>query len=127
MSAILILILASLGLAVTFLAGFIWAVKSGQFEDTVTPSMRVLSEDDPKSMPVNGKRQHKENRSPAIEHPEAREPGERSARFQSGVSQTPRPTGIGRSTAETPDVNGNLSLLTSAPAKETRFTKPTKT
>ncbi len=29
-----------------FLAGFIWAVRSGQFEDTCTPSMRILTEDD---------------------------------------------------------------------------------
>jgi len=46
MSVILILILASLGIASTFLAGFIWAVRSGQFEDTVTPSMRILTEDE---------------------------------------------------------------------------------
>jgi cbb3-type cytochrome oxidase maturation protein len=46
MSVILILILASLAVALAFLAGFIWAVKSGQFEDTCTPAMRILSEDD---------------------------------------------------------------------------------
>jgi cbb3-type cytochrome oxidase maturation protein len=46
MSVILILILASLAVALAFLAGFIWAVKSGQFEDTCTPAMRMLSEDD---------------------------------------------------------------------------------
>jgi cbb3-type cytochrome oxidase maturation protein len=45
MSVILILILASLVLAGVFLAGFIWAVRSGQFEDTCTPSMRVLTEE----------------------------------------------------------------------------------
>jgi len=45
MSVILILILASLALAFAFLGGFIWAVKSGQFEDTCTPSMRILAED----------------------------------------------------------------------------------
>jgi cbb3-type cytochrome oxidase maturation protein len=45
MSVILILIIASLGLALFFLAGFIWAVKSGQFEDTHTPSMRLLMDD----------------------------------------------------------------------------------
>jgi cbb3-type cytochrome oxidase maturation protein len=45
MSVIVILILASLGLALAFLAGFIWAVKSGQFEDTCTPSMRILTEE----------------------------------------------------------------------------------
>ena len=45
MSVILILILASLALAAAFLACFIWAVRSGQFEDTHTPSMRVLLDD----------------------------------------------------------------------------------
>lgn len=47
MSVILILIIASLGLATAFLAGFIWAVKSGQFEDTCTPSMRILTDEEP--------------------------------------------------------------------------------
>ncbi|HEV2395019.1 MAG TPA: cbb3-type cytochrome oxidase assembly protein CcoS [Verrucomicrobiae bacterium] len=46
MSVILILILASLAVALFFLGVFIWAVRSGQFEDTCTPSLRVLSEDD---------------------------------------------------------------------------------
>ena len=38
----LILILASLAMALLFLGGFIWSVRSGQYEDTSTPSMRVL-------------------------------------------------------------------------------------
>jgi cbb3-type cytochrome oxidase maturation protein len=42
MSVILILILASLLMATIFLAGFIWSVRSGQYDDTTTPSMRVL-------------------------------------------------------------------------------------
>lgn len=46
MSVILILILASLTLAATFLVGFIWAVRSGQYEDTLTPSMRMLTDDE---------------------------------------------------------------------------------
>jgi cbb3-type cytochrome oxidase maturation protein len=45
MAVILILILASLGVAVCFLAGFIWAVRSGQYEDTCTPAMRILGDD----------------------------------------------------------------------------------
>lgn len=45
MSVIVLLILASLGLALTFLGAFIWAVRSGQYEDTFTPSMRILTED----------------------------------------------------------------------------------
>jgi cbb3-type cytochrome oxidase maturation protein len=46
MSVIVILILASLSLALAFLGGFIWAVRSGQYEDTFTPSMRVLAEEE---------------------------------------------------------------------------------
>jgi cbb3-type cytochrome oxidase maturation protein len=47
MSVIVILILASFGIALLFLAGFIWAVRSGQFEDTCTPSMRILTDGEP--------------------------------------------------------------------------------
>jgi cbb3-type cytochrome oxidase maturation protein len=45
MSVILLLIPLSVIIATTFLAAFIWAVRSGQFEDTCTPSMRLLTED----------------------------------------------------------------------------------
>lgn len=45
MSVILILILASLATALLFLGAFIWAVRSGQFEDMHTPSVRVLMDD----------------------------------------------------------------------------------
>jgi cbb3-type cytochrome oxidase maturation protein len=34
----------SLGL--TFLVSFLWATKSGQFDDDYTPSVRILFEDD---------------------------------------------------------------------------------
>ena len=58
MSAILILIIASLSLALAFLAGFIWAVKTGQFEDTYTPSMRILLDEQtqraPERRPASG-------------------------------------------------------------------------
>jgi len=45
MNVIILLILASLAVALLFLAGFVWAVRSGQYEDTLTPSLRVLAED----------------------------------------------------------------------------------
>jgi len=45
MSVIIVLIVASLAVALLFLAGFVWAVRSGQYEDTLTPSLRVLAED----------------------------------------------------------------------------------
>ena len=46
MNVIIILILASLAVALMFLAGFVWAVRSGQYEDTLTPAMRVRAEDE---------------------------------------------------------------------------------
>jgi cbb3-type cytochrome oxidase maturation protein len=52
MSVLLILMLASLGIAILFLAGFIWSVNSGQFEDTCTPSMRILTDDEPVVRPL---------------------------------------------------------------------------
>jgi len=41
-SVIYILIGISIVVASGFLGAFIWAVKSGQFEDTYTPSVRML-------------------------------------------------------------------------------------
>jgi len=48
MSVILILISASLFIALGFLGAFIWSVKSGQYEDDYTPSVRMLFENDVK-------------------------------------------------------------------------------
>ena len=45
MSVIIILIFFSLLVAGIFLGGFIWAVKSGQFDDRYTPSVRILFDD----------------------------------------------------------------------------------
>jgi len=45
MSVIFLLIPLSIVIAACFLGAFIWAVKSGQYEDTCTPSMRVLLEE----------------------------------------------------------------------------------
>ncbi len=45
MSVIFILITVSVVVAACFLAGFIWAVRNGQYEDTCTPSMRMLADD----------------------------------------------------------------------------------
>lgn len=42
MSAIFIMIGASLLLAIGFLIAFIWSVKSKQYEDDYTPSVRIL-------------------------------------------------------------------------------------
>ena len=46
MGAIFILIGASLLVAVGFLVAFLWSVKSGQYDDDYTPSIRMLFDDD---------------------------------------------------------------------------------
>lgn len=45
MSVILILIVTSIVVAILFLGAFFWAVKSGQYDDTYSPSVRMLFED----------------------------------------------------------------------------------
>ena len=45
MSVLIILMLVSLAVGLTFLGAFIWSVRSGQYEDTLTPALRVLLED----------------------------------------------------------------------------------
>jgi cbb3-type cytochrome oxidase maturation protein len=45
MSVIFLLIPISVVFAACFLAAFFWAVRSGQYEDTCTPSMRLLLDD----------------------------------------------------------------------------------
>lgn len=47
MSVIYLLIPLSLIFAGGFLWAFIWAVRSGQYDDTTTPSMRVVLDDAP--------------------------------------------------------------------------------
>lgn len=56
MSVLFILLGVSLLVAVGFLGAFIWASRSGQFDDTQTPSMRVLGDDDVKSRSGEEKR-----------------------------------------------------------------------
>lgn len=48
MEVIFILIAVSLVLAVTFLFLFFRAMKGGQFDDSYTPSVRILFENQPK-------------------------------------------------------------------------------
>lgn len=45
MIVIFLLIPMSILTAAVFLFGFIWAVRSGQYEDTTTPSLRPLMDD----------------------------------------------------------------------------------
>lgn len=42
MLIIVVLILVSVVVALVFLLAFLWAVKSGQYDDTYSPSVRML-------------------------------------------------------------------------------------
>jgi cbb3-type cytochrome oxidase maturation protein len=52
MIVIFFLIPLSIVIAACFLVAFIWAVRSGQYEDTSTPSMRVLLDDRKPTVPA---------------------------------------------------------------------------
>lgn len=56
MSVVFVLIVASLIVAIGFLIAFIWSVKSGQYEDDYTPSVRMLFDEE------NKQTQHKTNK-----------------------------------------------------------------
>jgi cbb3-type cytochrome oxidase maturation protein len=58
MEIIILLIFISLLIAIAFLAAFIWNMKSGQYEDTYGPSVRMLF-DDKKKNPENTKSEKK--------------------------------------------------------------------
>lgn len=45
MTIIILLIFISLTIALIFLGAFIWNIKSGQYDDTYGPSVRMLFED----------------------------------------------------------------------------------
>ena len=44
MIVLFLLIPLSIVIASVFLLGFVWAVRSGQYEDTCTPALRLLGE-----------------------------------------------------------------------------------
>ncbi len=46
MSVLYLLIIAALTIAIGFLLAFIWAVRTGQFDDMHTPSIRILFDED---------------------------------------------------------------------------------
>lgn len=46
MAVIIVLIIASLLVAVGFLISFFWAVGTGQYDDDYTPSVRILFENE---------------------------------------------------------------------------------
>ncbi len=46
MGIIYIMLVVSLIIALFFLVSFLWAIKSGQYEDDYTPSVRILFDDE---------------------------------------------------------------------------------
>lgn len=49
MSVIIILIIVSVLVALGFLTAFLWSVKTGQYDDDYTPSIRILFDDEIKT------------------------------------------------------------------------------
>ncbi len=76
MSVVIILVFVAILMAGAFLGAFIWSVKNGQYEDTYTPSVRILFDDPPakesKRQGVKGKEQKKENEDRKPENEDSR-------------------------------------------------------
>lgn len=45
MNVVIVLMLASLAVGLVFVGAFVWSVRNGQYEDTLTPAMRVLTDE----------------------------------------------------------------------------------
>jgi cbb3-type cytochrome oxidase maturation protein len=60
MAIIVLLISISLVIAVGFLISFLWNLKSGQYDDTYSPSVRMLFDDKPdtKTFTINKDAKH---------------------------------------------------------------------
>lgn len=56
MNIFYLLIGVSLLAALIFLGAFIWAVRSGQFDDNETPSIRILFDDEKTDSEVNNEK-----------------------------------------------------------------------
>ncbi len=56
----LVLIGFSLTVAIGFLIAFLWAVKSGQYDDKYTPSVRILFDDNKPQSSKNSNKQIKQ-------------------------------------------------------------------
>jgi cbb3-type cytochrome oxidase maturation protein len=58
LSAIILLIFFSLIVAIWFLIAFLWAVRSGQYDDQYTPSVRILFDDNPDKKETKAKNEN---------------------------------------------------------------------
>jgi cbb3-type cytochrome oxidase maturation protein len=50
MSVLIVLVFVSIFVALGFLGAFIWSVKSGQYDDNYTPSVRILLDEEKPSL-----------------------------------------------------------------------------
>ena len=68
MNILFVLIVASALVAGVFLFAFIWSVKTGQFDDSYTPSVRMLFDDEPVQKPktINQSEKSKSNNTKSI-------------------------------------------------------------
>ncbi len=57
MSAIILLLFASISVAALFLGAFLWSVKSGQYEDEASPPIRMLFDNKPGTPSKNNNKQ----------------------------------------------------------------------
>ena len=62
MSALIYLIPAALFLGLLGLAGFLWAMRSGQFDDLDGAAHRILLDDEDKPLPQPGRRNDRDQR-----------------------------------------------------------------
>ncbi|MBR8535475.1 cbb3-type cytochrome oxidase assembly protein CcoS [Carboxylicivirga sediminis] len=58
MEIIILLVVASLCVALIFLGLFVWAVKSGQYDDDYSPSVRILFDQQEEKKESNSKIQN---------------------------------------------------------------------
>jgi cbb3-type cytochrome oxidase maturation protein len=56
MSILILLVILAILIAGSFLAAFFWATHDGQFEDTFSPSVRILMENDRKENKKEGEK-----------------------------------------------------------------------
>jgi cbb3-type cytochrome oxidase maturation protein len=59
MQVVIVLIAASILVAFGFLLAYLWAVRSGQYDDKYTPSIRILFDDHKKEKGSSSKEQNK--------------------------------------------------------------------
>lgn len=55
MHVLIVLVICSLVVALGFLAAFFWSVKDNQYDDTYTPSMRILFDDNEVAQDIDSK------------------------------------------------------------------------